>query len=112
VRVDDCRLFAPLQVDALCDAKSMRQALQSHDRTAWSVVYTLDRQTVVFPSLDSPQTISEMIGNLFPAGQNHGVSILAQPWHVVWVNGLGKTQVPWDDLGSRSRGLILVPTRR
>jgi hypothetical protein len=54
----------------------------SHDRTARSVVYALDRQPVAFPTLDGTDTKPEMFGNLFPTRQNHGASILAQPGSV------------------------------
>ena len=43
----------------------------SHHRTAPSVVYSLDRQPVSFPTLDGSHAISEMSGNLFQAGENH-----------------------------------------
>ena len=48
----------------------------SNDRTAPSVVNALDRQPVAFPTLDGSRAISEMGGNLFPAGQNHSRNIL------------------------------------
>ena len=61
----------------------------SHDRTAWTVVYTLDRQPLSFPTLHRAYAIPEMFGNLFPTRQNHSERILAQPgtwlWHTMFM---------------------------
>jgi hypothetical protein len=42
-----------------------------HYRTAWTVVYTFNRQSVGFPTLQCANAVTEMFSNCFPAGQNH-----------------------------------------
>lgn len=43
-----------------------------YDWTASIIRYPLYRQSQTLPTLDSPHPVTEMLANLFPAGQNHG----------------------------------------